>query len=70
MLQLITKLPARRLKELLRPDSENQLLVVSDPEDKSKWSDYTKQSIPIYNVELIIVGALRQKLDVDEFRLE
>ncbi|KAJ8658560.1 hypothetical protein O0I10_005600 [Lichtheimia ornata] len=68
--KLITKLPARRLKELLQPDSENQLLVVSDPEDKSKWGDYTKQSIPIYSVELIIVGALRQKLDVDEFRLE
>lgn len=66
---MITKLPARRLKELLRPDSEHQLLVVSDPEEKSKWGDYSKQSVPIYDVELIIVGALRQKLDVDDFRL-
>lgn len=66
--KVIPKPNARRLREL-GESNRQKLLVLSTAEEKDKWTEFTRLGIPIYDVELVIVGALRQRLDLEEFCL-
>ncbi|KAF9037073.1 hypothetical protein BJ165DRAFT_1375475 [Panaeolus papilionaceus] len=50
---------------------ENRYLI-SCPEDKPIWSRFSNQDIPVYSHELILNGALRQRMDWndDKYRLD
>ncbi|CAO3598380.1 unnamed protein product [Absidia cylindrospora] len=49
----------------------HQLLALADKKDQKRkgWDDLLDQGVNIYDKELIIVGALRQKVSLDEFSL-
>jgi PAX-interacting protein 1 len=51
--------------------SEVQFLVLSTPEDLSSGlcTLFTSHSVPVYNAELVLTGALRQQLDLSQYPL-
>ncbi|KAI8388231.1 uncharacterized protein BYT42DRAFT_611301 [Radiomyces spectabilis] len=67
--KVVPKPSARRLRDLLSGSTQTRLLVVSTAQDKDKWTEYSLHNVPVYDTEIIIAGAFRQRLDFDEFRL-
>ncbi|KAF7726703.1 hypothetical protein EC973_008477 [Apophysomyces ossiformis] len=67
--KFVNKTYARKLCDLGINDSEKKLLIISDPKDKTEWAEFTSHGISIYDIEMVIVGSFRQRLDLDQFKL-
>lgn len=52
-------------------DHTNSLLALADKKDQKQkgWNDLLELGVKVYDKEMIIVGALRQRLVLDEFSL-
>ncbi|KAI9225559.1 MAG: hypothetical protein DHS80DRAFT_33597 [Piptocephalis tieghemiana] len=67
--KLVKQVSGRRVE-----DVGDRLIVISCPQDHSQWTPFLERTppLPIYSVELILTGLLRQSLDgaKEEFRLD
>ncbi|KAG0170496.1 hypothetical protein DFQ28_001810 [Apophysomyces sp. BC1034] len=67
--KFVSKSYARRLCDLPSDNSETKLLIISDPKEKDEWSEFTSYGKSIHDIEIVIVGSFRQRLDLDQFKL-
>ncbi|KAF7722799.1 hypothetical protein EC973_002683 [Apophysomyces ossiformis] len=69
--KVVSRTYARKLRDRASDeDAKARLLLISDPKEKDDWPEFTTHGYSVYDMELLIVGSLRQQLDLDEFRLD
>jgi hypothetical protein len=63
------KTSLRKLKDLKKCEPGRHVLIITCPEDKSTWHVFTDQNLPLYSSELLLVGVLKQELELERYSL-